>query len=433
MTTSTHTPIVYDPREDRSHPAVLDAVTGVAFAVVATSNLVQGSWSETLPWLNLTALGFLLAVPLTLLSLRHRVSASTVVALLVLVAAMSFGFLEPALSPAGTDKRASLLVSVLAVTVAGVLCLINSRRLRWFFGTIVALALVVLVGQVLVPDPLYLATGRRTPIGLNSIGAGRALGAAVIICSGVALAVRGLRRWLLLLGCIPFAVGIGLAGSRGPLLGVIAGVVLLVALLPTMSLRSKIGLGIAATVVAVGGYRILLSQGLRIVDTTDSGRSALYREAIRIAEEHPLGIGWGNFFRHAQNSLGALEQGDNLYAHNILLEFWIEAGLLGGLLFLVFVLIVLGHGVAIRRSAIGRVLVALALSLFVGALLSSDVIGNRMMWVSCAAILGFAGVAPMMAPERSSNRPPRRLVRRVRRGSTRPRSSTQTGTTTWVP
>lgn len=415
--------VVADPRANTTQPAALDASTGIAFGLVAASNLVQGAWATTLPWLNLTLLGVVLALPLAMLSLRHRVSLATIAALLMLVAAISLGFLEPALGLAASDKRVSLLISVLMVTVTSVLCLINSRRLYWFFGTIGMLGFIVLIGQVLAPDPLYLGTGRRTPTGLNSIGAGRAVGAALVICFGVALTVRRYRRWALLLICAPLSVGMVLAGGRGPALGVAVALVLMVVQLDTISRRTRAGLVVLAMALGLVAFSFLQGRHLHIIDGSDSGRSTLYKDAIRIAEGHPFGIGWGNFFRHAQDSLGAIDQGENLYAHNILLEFWIEAGFLGGLLFLAFTFIVLRHGLALRASPTGRILTALATSLFIGAMLSSDVIGNRMMWVSFAAILGFGGVGPLNATDsinRRLSQPERAPNRRPARGWTSP-------------
>ena len=131
----------------------------------------------------------------------------------------------------------------------------------------------------------------------------------------------------------------------------------------------------------------MAATGSRIGASTGSGRVVLYDRGVQLAREYPLGIGWGNFFRFAPATLRDAGQSETLYVHNVVLEFWVEAGAVAGILFLLFCLITFFTAVQISPSSTGLTLGALALSLFVGALLSSDIIGNRMMWVSFAAIL----------------------------------------------
>lgn len=381
-------PFASGPRQPE--PSRGDAMIGIIFAILAGSNLVQGSWSQDLPWLNLTAASFVLAVPLTLASLRHRIALRSMVALLILTMALTLGYIQPAMHQAASEKRVSLIITVLLVTVATLVCLTNERRLAWFFGTVVALGVLVGFGQVLAPDPTFLATGRRTPVGLNSIGAGRALGAGLIVSFTSALQYRPpVRNAVIVLVCLPLGSGIVLSGSRGPLLGVAVALGFVLLRHPGLKPSRKPFLAILGGAAAYAGYRLLASFGSRITDTTDSGRGVLYSHAVRIALEHPWGIGWGNFSRYAGNTLSNAGQSNDLYAHNVILEFWIEAGAIGGVLFVIFALIVLIKALRIARtSPSGLTLSALAVSLFVGALLSSNIIGDRMMWVSSAAILG---------------------------------------------
>ena len=193
-------------RNSASRPA--DIFVGIVFGVLAGSNLVQGSWSQELPWLNLTAASFALAVPATVVSLRHRIAMRSIIAVLLLAVALTLGYLHPALSAAAHGKRLSLLITVFLLTIASLVCLSSERRLRAFFATVVIMAAIVFVGQILAPDPSFLTAGRRTPQGLNSIGAGRVLAAGLVITFVSALKRAAPRRAaLLLLVCIPLGPG----------------------------------------------------------------------------------------------------------------------------------------------------------------------------------------------------------------------------------
>ena len=125
----------------------LDRAVGVVFGMVAGSNLVQGIWIEETPWLDLTAAGFLLAIPATLLSLRHRMPLRGLLAIMLLLAALSLGYLEPALSANAEQKRTNLVLGVVLVTVSSFLCLFNRRRVKAFLITLILLALVVVAGK----------------------------------------------------------------------------------------------------------------------------------------------------------------------------------------------------------------------------------------------------------------------------------------------
>jgi O-antigen ligase len=396
---------------------VSDVAVGVVFGLLAGSNLVQGAWLADVPWLDLTTAAFALAVPIALAGLRRRTTVKEVAAILLLMAALVLGYLEPALSADATHKRTNLVVGVAFVFVASYLSLSNPRRLRSFFVTVACLAVPVVVGQVVVPDGLALATGRRTPVGVNAIGAGRAVGSALVLV--LALLVfprRGRRRLPLALLAIVLATSLYLAGSRGPVVGVLVAALLLIWKHPSLRRPPKAALLVALAVLAALAYRRSASAASRLADLTTSGRGELYAQAVRIAGDHPLGIGWGNFYRFAPAALLNSDQGDNLYAHNILLEFWIEAGAVAALLFTAVAVMILAMSFrGATLSAPGLALAALLVNLLAGAMLSSDVIGNRMLWVVLAAVLaGAAGrtVAPAQRRHGTRRRGARRQGRR---------------------
>ena len=369
--------------------AAADIAVGIVFGVLAGSNLIQGAWLRDYPWLDLTTVAFALALPISLAGLRRSTNINVALLILLLMFALALGYLEPALSNGAAQKRLNLIIGVAFVFIASYLSLSNPRRLKWFFVTLVCLAIPVIAGQAVAPDPIALATGRRTPIGLNAIGAGRAVGSALVLVLTM-LVVQTKHR--LSLGFLALVLGVSLYtdGSRGPVVGVLIAIVLMVWVHPTLRRVPKIASLVTLGAFVVFVYQRSVSVGSRLADLTSSGRNQLYTQAVRVAAEHPLGIGWGNFHRFAPaGSLGP-HQNDNLYAHSIILEFWIEAGVLGALAFAAVSATILS--IAFKhaaRSGFGLALAALLVSLLTGAMLSSDVIGNRMLWVVFGAVLAM--------------------------------------------
>lgn len=368
-----------------------DVFVGVVFGVLASSNLVQGAWIEELPWLNITMASFALAPLIALTGIRRRLPISGMLALLVLLASLAAGFLEPPAGETGTGKRINILLGVALVSVASFLALTSGRRLKAFFATLVVLGLTAVAAQWLNPDPAALLTGRRTPEGLNAIGAARLMGAGLVVTVGWGLGGARRHLGLVALVCMPLVIGLIAAASRGPLLG--TGIALLAVFLLHSSLRLRTKLVIMSVAVPVVYLVVsrLLESASRLIEVSSTGRRLLYEIAVGISVEHPVGVGWGNFYRYVPAALRDSGQGENLYVHNVILEFLVEAGLVGAILFVTFLVCVSRRAWLTADSVTGLALVGLAVGLFVGALLSSDVVGNRMLWVVCGAIL--AGTA----------------------------------------
>jgi O-antigen ligase len=130
-----------------------------------------------------------------------------------------------------------------------------------------------------------------------------------------------------------------------------------------------------AAVLSFGG------SGLdRLESGVDSGRSDLYAQTWDIIREQPIvGIGWGNFplyiFDYASDD-------GTLYPHNILLEVWMEGGILAllGFLVLSFFALIRAYRAALDR-AWSSALFGLLVYALINALFSSDIVGNRLMWI----------------------------------------------------
>lgn len=370
-----------------------DVAVGVLLALLAAANLVQGLWVESAPLLDLTVGSFLLLVPATALALARADARRPDAHLLgLLVVAVALGFHAAGMNAGAADKRLQVVPGVLVTFLAGYALLSNGTRVRAFAWTLLAQSLVVLAALVVVPDVAALAlTGRRSPTGLNPIASGRILaaGALVLVCLGLQHLHRTRGRLALLLA-LPLFIGAGTTGSRGPLAAVLAAVVVVVVRQEQVSRTAKAG-ALTGTLLLVGLLRFV-QQDSRLADLTDTSRIQLLTESLKVALAHPWGVGWGNLYDYLPAWANSPTQGYKQYPHNVLVEFLVETGWLGGLLFAVFLVKVAQRSWALAGRPDLRLVGALGIFCLVNALLSSDIVGNRILWVVAGAVL--AGARP---------------------------------------
>ena len=277
------------------------------------------------------------------------------------------------------------LVSVLA---APLILRTTADLRRWIKGSIVA-GLALAAVSLVDPDVEYGETfGRLAIDGSSTIGTARVVGAAfvsVVLIACVRRRGSGLGVWLiaLCLGAVLFLIG-----SRGPLLGalVTVGLVLLSARQFryrrwSTFLAGSVGLGFviywAASTNAVGARRLV---NFLSAQQVDEGRSSLFRTAWDGVLEAPLGTGWGGFSFLVGDASGAE------HPHNIILEVFLEGGWLAGCGLIVFFVCALRRHWLSSHGTVGTVIYALAIYWVAVAQTSSDVNGNRVTFVilSCA-------------------------------------------------
>lgn len=368
------------------------AATGMLLAVLGVSNLAQGAWLPFLPWLNLTLLAppalALLAVADSPRSRRGRPTG-----LLLLIVSFLPGFFSAVLNPGAAEKRVTIALAVLLVLVISYSTARSPRILHGFAIGLVILGGIVLAAQWLNPDPAVLALGRRTPDGLNSIGTGRVLGLAALAC--LVSAIGSVRRPVPRLWwsgmAVLFVAGAGAAASRGPLVGLVVGAV--VVLLASVQLTRPVRLTLVLiALVSIGlAIRDLQAEGSRLVSTEDSGRTHLLLATWEVAKDNPAGIGWGNLYNYLPAHIVSGVQGYNQYPHNVILEMLVTGGWLSLGLFLTG-LTIAGRA-AFRCSSLHRGSLIWGAFVFalIGALFSSDAVGNRLLWVISAMALSIWG------------------------------------------
>jgi O-antigen ligase len=200
------------------------------------------------------------------------------------------------------------------------------------------------------------------------------------------------------------------AGSRGPVLGALAGLLTLFTMVAgdRMARRRLLLVAVSGVFAAILAAQLVPGQSIGRSFSflscagsglSSNGRFELWSEAWRLFADNPvLGIGTGSFFA---------VDGVNSYPHNLLLEVGAELGIVGILLLLGF----LGSSwrTLMRASgsldSAGRFEVAVLAALFaaaiVNAMFSGDIQTNGEIWLVAGLAVGL-GLRSERLPERSS-------------------------------
>jgi hypothetical protein len=266
------------------------------------------------------------------------------------------------------------LLGILAAfaTMGAVLQLLRSERTRAAF-------LVALGASGAVVAAAVLVFGEYA--GMNPISLGRM--AALGLVLAYMLWARGGRRGVALAavaGVVTVVAAVS-TGARGPLVAAVLAVG--VAFLPgrRFSRVARWGVAAAAVVAAVGvGF---------VLSTASTGRDYLWARSLELAVQHPLGIGFGDLYGKFPLRWWQVSESSTLYSHNVLIEAAVEGGwlALAGLLLALVVSFRCLYRDA--TSLTGRAMLAVWVFAVVNASLSSDLVGNRLMWVMVGAGLAL--------------------------------------------
>jgi O-antigen ligase len=319
----------------------------------------------------------------------------------------------------GTQKLELFASGALPAMLAAV---IVARR-REDFDLFIGLTLVVAVftaaalfTQLIGGHETAYFTGRYTLSSQESpIDLGRQTGIGLLLALYLVISSPTVWVRLAALAALPvLAVGLIASGSRGPVVGVTLGLVVLLGLISADAASRR---RLPAIVVGVVGAVVLVAQivpgqatlrALSVLTGTgagvsSNGRSELWSQALSTFQAHQvMGIGTGGFA-----SLNPTE----MYPHNLLLEVSAELGLLG--LALLLGLLISGGVVLVAtcRRAVSRdrVRAALVLSLFVAALVnamfSGDVSTNSDVWLALGLGVGLAPEAVRAGRRMREGRP----------------------------
>jgi O-antigen ligase len=298
------------------------------------------------------------------------------------------------------------------------------RALRLAAGAFVTGALLSVLFGVLTGG---LGPGAATRLE-GAAGDANFLAASLVAAMVLAAALAGttpspLARWAGLTAIPLLAAGLVTSQSRGGTLAAICTVV--VALVVFRGRRTHVA-AFALLMIAIAGMWFALSptawERVTALDDDGSGRSSLWTVAWRVVEDHPFeGVGLNNFIVVAGDYVrepGALSRvrliaEDPHFVHNLYLQVLAENGIVGLILYSLFIVGCLRAALlAAQRFAargdpametLARAVLVAAISMLISAFFLSSMVDKRM-WVLFA--LGPALLAVASRPGAAAERQP---------------------------
>ncbi|WP_336501625.1 O-antigen ligase family protein [Microbacterium paraoxydans] len=299
-------------------------------------------------------------------------------------------FLLPLIySPPAIDfEKVALLFTVTFILATAPFYILRTEPQRRAF--LWATAIIALVSSTVILTTGTTVQGyasRYIIEGTDSIGTARVAASGAVVCLLFAL-TRGLRVADRTVGV---AAGAGLmmvaltTGSRGPVLAAAFAIGLATLFSPAFK-KYRVRVAVAVATVGVTTFVIASQQSSdgfdRILsffsreDESTIARNVLSSEALSIIEANPGGIGWGNF------SIG---NGQFRYPHNLFLEVPMEGGWLAAIIMFVILAAAAVRYLLIPQDPTQVIMFALLVFAAINASVSSDVNGNRLLWVAMFA------------------------------------------------
>lgn len=366
-----------------SERATVLAAGTVSLLVLAFGGYIKGSRFLTWAPLDITVIAALGVTALIIVNLMEGASSPKRSSWLVsLILACGVGLLAT-----GTTANSYAATKPLHVFAIAPLCAIGGAvllarplaRHQWVVAVATLGVLVLLLARL---DPSLTAGDRLATEGGNTIGAGRATGAAVVVFMLGALYYKRYRLPLLALATVS-TYGAILAASRGPL--VAAGIGIAIAVLLSKSRGRAVRLGGLAIVITAFAAWALRFEGLNSRLTTLSDDSAtirryMWRQSWQQTKEHPLGIGWGR--QYEASGIALLDSGYIQYPHNVFLETSSEAGWVAGILLIIVVILAVKEQTRLATRPVESILLGLLVFAIVNSMVSGDINSNRGLWVA---------------------------------------------------
>lgn len=312
-------------------------------------------------------------------------------ALLLLAVIIPAWVLVPTAGEYASSKLSGMILTLLAV--AGTLYLVRTpRRQQVWVWALFGVGIVLGLGLLLAPSAIPSQGGAHL-IGSNTIATARISGGAFVVAFIFSLSLSGMRRYFTLIAAVTFGLILFASGSRGPFAAAVVAVLVVAFFVRTPGKFDRfVMLGLAAIggvgylfIGGGGGVARIAAVVLGESDATES-RSAVWGAAVRAIVGdpfRPFGVGWGNF-ASVLDSNELLGSGVRQYPHNVILEIWVEGGFVPMLAISIFIVLSLWRLSRIAGSGYGAALFGTALFALGNAMVSGDVNGNRLLWVSLA-------------------------------------------------
>lgn len=302
----------------------------------------------------------------------------------------------------GSTKVQLYIANNLVFIIGG--AIVGARRadLRLFFTLLLAIAAA---GAILLMAQLVTGTGHETLANrfsftsqLYPIQLGRSSANGLLLAIYTMIAARSTSLRLAAVALLPILlVSLLAAGSRGPVVAFILGVLALVGLMAgSLRARRRLGRLVGVVLLAIVFVPLVVpgsTIGRALSDVSTNGRAGLWGQAIGAFASHPLlGVGTGGF-----EAINARQ----FYPHDILLEAAVELGILGAILIVALIVSSFRRLLALWRTRddAWKLDISIVIGLFVAALVNALFSGafqdNRELWL-------WAGIGAGMAAVRAS-------------------------------
>lgn len=232
----------------------------------------------------------------------------------------------PPTSDYGINKVETFLTLSLASALAA--SLLRDAETVVMFGRVWLIAGLILSVFALFG---YTGTGRADVFESNPIWLARAIASAAVIAVWLWWQKRAPAP-LMLLALAILIGGIFASGSRGPLLGMTIGVVVIALVITRMKFRRVVTVLVLGAAATVALQTLPLFSGSRLDsvlsgDNSDQSRQLFWTITPPVIQAHPFGVGFGNWAYYA----GPPPQ--FLWPHDIFLEVFTELGVPLGIFF----------------------------------------------------------------------------------------------------
>lgn len=368
--------------------------------LVVSGQVKQSAIFSWLPIdLTILSLGLVLLAMLHARSKLGKVSSSAVLPVVLWLLFLPAVTLYP-VGISENNKVFILYAVTLPVSLAPFFVLRSQEQRRAFLWALAGLSfLAVANGLVFNQSFADEYTSRLILEGSETIGSSRlALSAAIVfLVLAVFRDLRPIPRVALVAGAL-IAVSFALStGSRGPVLAALAALAVTVVLAPAFRrFRFRALAVVSVALAAAGSIAFALAEDgfIRIAgfllgeeDTSTRAREQLWRNALDVIGQSPFGSGWGYFDRvHGS------------HPHNIFLEVAAAAGVIIAGFFVLFFVLSLVRTIAAAETSTDSAYLALLVFSTFNSMVSSDINGNRLLFVCLFA----AWAMPRLHPDRDT-------------------------------
>lgn len=361
----------------------------------------KGIINFTVIFLIIAAIGFFLPVIFKRKKVKFKIEISDLIIFLFLII-MLFGDLITKYSEYGLERTFRFSITVFIPYLFTRIFMTDINKVRKFIITILLISLFVGTTILIIPQTFF----RATFFSANAIPVGILISTGIIISFIILLEKDFLKRnnipfILLILIALPILVySLFSNGSRGPGISMFISLSCYLALsIKKSSLKGLTALLVIIFIVIIISFNAITIPNIHyyeLLTKENKGESIntrfeLYSKSIEYFNENPLfGLGTGGF-------LG--KEGTN--PHNLLLQIVTENGIIGLLIFIVFIYtILLNIKFYIRKfetnsqtnKSIGYIIIFVTISLFIEAQFSLAIDQVKDLFIFFALILNLSNI-----------------------------------------